>query len=75
MTAFGNPTPRVTATGVPSWMAVDERGNITGTPTVAGTTTVTFTASNGVAPNATFTLVFEAFTPNQWNSGVWDTFR
>ena len=74
LVAFGNPTPRITVSGNPSWMTVDDRGNIRATPTAIGSHTVTFTASNGVMPDATFTLTFNVVVPNQWNSGVWNTF-
>ena len=72
--AFGNPTPTITVMGNPSWMTVDERGNIRATPTAVGSHVVTFTASNGQSPDATFTLTFNVVIPNQWNSGYWDTF-
>ena len=72
--AFGNPTPTITACGAPAWMTVDSQGNISGTPSATGSDTVTFTATNGVAPNATFTLTFSAASSQLWGSAVWGTF-
>ena len=62
VTATGNPAPTFSATGLPAWAVLDPAtGVISGTPATAqaGTTTVTLTASNGVAPaaNQTFSLV------------------
>ena len=72
--AYGNPTPRVTAMGNPSWMTIDEQGNIRATPTAAGTHMVTFTAENGVSPSATLVLNFTAIA-NTWGAGEWNQFR
>ena len=62
VTATGTPAPTFSATGLPAWAALDPAtGVISGTPATAqaGTTTVTLTASNGVAPAASqsFSLV------------------
>src|SRR5262249_36219287 len=62
VTATGTPAPTISATGVlPSGVAFNSvTGVLSGTPVVGtgGTYAVTFTASNGVLPNATqnFTL-------------------
>jgi hypothetical protein len=62
VTATGNPAPTFSATGLPAWAVLDPAtGVISGTPatTQAGASTITLTASNGVAPAAsqTFSLV------------------
>ena len=76
LVAFGTPTPSITTTGNPSWMQINSEGYISGTPpNVASTFTVTFTASNGITPNATFTLTFDVRVANRWNSAVWDRFQ
>jgi len=76
LVAFGNPTPSISVTGNPSWMRIDSEGNINATiPNVVSSSTVVFTASNGVTPNATFTLTFNVVIANRWQSGIWNTFR
>jgi type VI secretion system secreted protein VgrG len=59
VTATGSPTPTFTSTTLPAGLSLDATtGVISGTPTTPGTTTVTVTATNGVAPadTATYTL-------------------
>ena len=75
LVATGNPSPTITVTGNPSWLTVDAQGNITARPTATGTSTVTFTASNGQSPDAAFTLIFTATHSNRWNSAVWNRFK
>ena len=76
LVAFGNPTPTISTTGDPSWLNIDAQGNISGTaPNVVSSSTVTFTATNGVSPDATFTLTFNVVVANRWGSGRWGTFR
>jgi hypothetical protein len=56
--ATGSPTPTVIEAGpLPTGVSFTA-GSLTGTPTVTGTFPITFTASNGILPNATqnFTL-------------------
>ncbi len=58
VTATGSPTPTITESGgLPSGVTFNA-GVLSGTPTVNGTYNITFTASNGVSPNAVqnFTL-------------------
>ena len=61
-TATGLPAPTFSATGLPAWATLNSStGLLSGTPSTAqaGSSVVTLTASNGVAPAATqsFTLV------------------
>jgi uncharacterized protein (DUF1800 family) len=63
VTTTGSPTPGISETGsLPDGVAFQDNGDGTGTlggtPTASGTFGITFTASNGVAPDATqgFTL-------------------
>ncbi|WIB75842.1 ice-binding family protein [Curtobacterium sp. MCPF17_002] len=57
VTASGTPKPTYTATGLPAGLTLNgATGAITGTPTTPGSSTVTITASNGTAPNATTTV-------------------
>jgi hypothetical protein len=61
-TASGLPAPTFSATGLPAWATLNSStGLLSGTPSTAqaGSSVVTLTASNGVAPAATqsFTLV------------------
>ncbi|MGD0881915.1 MAG: putative Ig domain-containing protein [Acidimicrobiales bacterium] len=58
VTATGSPTPTIAESGaLPSGVTYSD-GVLSGTPTVTGTFPITFTASNGVSPNAVqdFTL-------------------
>jgi hypothetical protein len=59
-TATGTPAPALNASGLPGWLSFNAgTGLLTGVPTAAdaGTsTTVTLTASNGVAPDAVMTF-------------------
>jgi PKD repeat protein len=75
VTASGSPVPTITLTTgtLPAGLSLVNNGSgsvlIQGTPTATGTVNLTFTASNGVSPNATqnFTLVVQAppaFTSN-----------
>jgi hypothetical protein len=64
ITTTGSPTPAITETGaLPAGLTFTDNKNgtalLSGTPTTAGTTTITITASNGISPDATqtFTLV------------------
>ena len=64
ITTTGTPTPKITETGsLPTGLTFTDNGNgtatLAGTPTTAGTTSLTITASNGASPDATqsFTLV------------------
>ena len=53
----GAPAPTVTVTGLPAGLAFDNKTNtISGTPTTAGTSTVTVEATNGIGETATTTL-------------------
>ncbi len=59
ITATGTPAPTFSATGLPPWATLDPNtGVISGTPATAqaGTTVVTLTAGNGVAPAASQSL-------------------
>jgi len=60
VTATGSPTPTLSESGaLPSGVSfTPSTGSLAGTPTTSGTYSITFTASNGVSPNATqsFTL-------------------
>ncbi len=52
--ATGSPTPTFSATGPPDGLTLDgATGVVSGTPTTPGASTVTITASNGTAPDAT----------------------
>jgi len=56
VTATGSPAPHyiVTSGSLPAGLSLDDvTGEITGTPTGEGTTTVTLTARNGTSPDAT----------------------
>jgi hypothetical protein len=58
VTATGTPAPSITESGaLPSGVTFNA-GALSGTPTATGTFPITFTASNGVSPNAvqSFTL-------------------
>ncbi|WP_420367673.1 ice-binding family protein [Curtobacterium sp. L1-20] len=57
VTATGTPTPTFTASGLPAGLTLDgTTGVVSGTPTTPGSSTVTITASNGVAPSTTTTV-------------------
>lgn len=58
VTATGAPTPSITESGTLPGGVTFNAGTLSGTPTASGTFHVTFTASNGVSPNAVqnFTL-------------------
>jgi len=61
VTATGSPTPKITETGtLPAGLTFTDNGNgtalLSGTPTTTGTTSLTFTASNGISPDATQTM-------------------
>jgi hypothetical protein len=61
VTTAGNPTPTLSASGLPGWATFTDNGNgtgtLTGTPTASGATPITFTATNASgAPTQTFTL-------------------
>jgi hypothetical protein len=61
VTTTGSPTPTVSELGtLPAGLTFVANANgtalISGTPTTAGTTTLTISAANGVSPNATQTL-------------------
>jgi streptogramin lyase len=53
-----SPTTTVTSGSLPPGLSLSEAGVITGSPTTAGTYTVTATATNGISPDAsdTFTI-------------------
>jgi hypothetical protein len=60
VTTTGSPTPAITESGtLPDGLKFTDNGNgtalLSGTPTTQGTSTVTFTASNGISPDATQT--------------------
>jgi beta-glucosidase len=57
-------TPTFTAAGLPAGTSISSAGTITGTPTTAGTSTVTVTAedSTGAQASATFTWTVEPST-------------
>jgi hypothetical protein len=62
VTSTGNPTPALSASGLPSWATFTDNGNgtgtLTGVPTTSGTIPpITFTATNaGGAPTQSFSL-------------------
>src|ERR1019366_7217167 len=58
VTATGSPTPTITESGALPTGVTFNAGVLSGTPTANGTFPITFTASNGVLPNAVqnFTL-------------------
>src|ERR1019366_6155155 len=64
VTATGSPTPSITESGALPGGVTFNAGILGGTPTASGTSPITFTASNGVLPNAVhnFTL---AVSPTQ----------
>ncbi|WP_329369510.1 glycoside hydrolase family 3 C-terminal domain-containing protein [Streptomyces sp. NBC_00669] len=51
-------TPSFTATGLPAGTAISSSGAITGTPTKAGTSTVTVTAHDGAGASASTTFLW-----------------
>jgi len=59
MAVTGSPTPTVSVTSgtLPAGLSLSGL-EVSGTPTTAGTSTVTFTATNGVTPAATLTATF-----------------
>ncbi|NMD61502.1 UNVERIFIED_ORG: Regulator of Chromosome Condensation (RCC1) repeat protein [Nocardia globerula] len=61
-TTTGNPTPVVTATGLPAGLTLSETGALTGTPTTEGSFPFTVSATNGVGNPATLnaTLIVAA---------------
>jgi type VI secretion system secreted protein VgrG len=64
VTATGTPTPTYTATGLPAGLTLNgTTGVISGTPTTPGSSTVTITASNGTAPNATSIVTITVGSP------------
>lgn len=67
--AAGTPTPTLSASGLPVWLNFDPgTGLLTGTPAsaAAGTSaTITLTASNGVAPDATMIFTLNVATTAQ----------
>src|SRR5208283_2481916 len=58
VTATGSPTPTIAESGALPTGVTFNAGVLSGTPTASGTFPITFTASNGVLPNAVqnFTL-------------------
>jgi hypothetical protein len=54
VTTTGNPTPALSASGLPGWATFTDNhngtGKLTGTPTASGTTPITFTATNAGGP-------------------------
>src|ERR1019366_2844505 len=58
VTATGSPAPSITESGALPGGVTFNAGILSGTPTVLGTFLITFTASNGISPNAvqSFTL-------------------
>lgn len=78
VTADGTPAPTYTVTTgeLPEGLVLDSTtGDISGTPTTPGPTTVTITATNGVAPDATTEITFEfvaASVPDQTETPVDD---
>ena len=58
VTATGNPTPTITASGTQPHGVTFSNGKLSGTPTQAGTFQIGFVANNGVSPQAVqyFTL-------------------
>ena len=65
-----------TATGLPAGLSISGSGLITGTPTTAGTSTVTVTATDptGAAGSATFTWTVSGGTHRR-RSATWPTPR
>lgn len=55
-TVTGNPTPTVTATGLPAGLTLSPGGVLTGTPTTTGSFPLTITAANGVGNPATLAV-------------------
>ena len=64
-TATGSPAPTITGTGPLPTGVTFTGGSLTGTPTESGTFPITFTATNGVLPNAV-----QSFTLTVASSGV-----
>jgi hypothetical protein len=61
VTTTGNPTPTISESGTLPTGVTFSGGVLSGTPTQSGTFSISFTASNGVTPNATqsFTLTVD----------------
>jgi hypothetical protein len=61
VTATGSPTPTITEAGTLPTGVTFSGGVLSGTPTQSGSFAISFTASNGVTPNATqsFTLIVD----------------
>jgi uncharacterized repeat protein (TIGR03803 family) len=72
--ASGSPAPTYSATGLPSWAALDaQTGVLSGTPpdTTGSPFTITVTASNGTSPDAVQTLHLTVVAPQSFSA--WET--
>lgn len=65
LVATGYPAPTFSATGLPDGVSIRADGQVTGTPTAAGSYTATVKAANGVGVDATrsYTIVIGAAPP------------
>ncbi len=78
-TAYGNPTPALTAAGLPSGVTLIDNGDgtavLSGTPTAnaGGAYTVTFTATNGVGTPVTQSFSLTVYQAPAVTSGTSDT--
>ncbi len=79
VTTSGGPTPTLTETGaLPAGLTIGVGSTpgtdlISGTPTATGATTVTITATNGIDPAATQSLIIEVSSAPAITSGARDT--
>ncbi len=72
--ATGPPAPTITEAGPLPTGITFTGGKLTGTPTESGTFPITFTASNGIAPDATQDFTLTVGVPPAFTSGDSTTF-